>query len=111
VGQKLESNELELYRRVDEILHYIWDPIGIAGDAWARNEYYGYLAKVYSFLSEGADNETICDYLLNIEKELMSLPVTDSSKARAERVVDSIREWQRCISEKPKGADPSTSSA
>jgi hypothetical protein len=31
--------ELELYRRVDEILYYVWDPIGLAASPAARNEY------------------------------------------------------------------------
>jgi hypothetical protein len=108
MGEKLAPNELELYRRVDEVLHYIWDPIGIAGVPEARDEYYGYLAKVYSLLSGRADDEAIRAYLLNIERDRMSIAITDSSKARVERVVESIRGWQRCISEKSEGNNPST---
>jgi hypothetical protein len=34
-------DDRDLYRMVDEILHYVWDPIGVAGEARARDEYNG----------------------------------------------------------------------
>lgn len=43
MGHKLTDDGLELYRRVDEVLFYVWDPIGVANSPAARDEYYGYL--------------------------------------------------------------------
>jgi hypothetical protein len=28
---KGDSKEAELYQRLDEIIHYLWDPIGVSG--------------------------------------------------------------------------------
>jgi hypothetical protein len=46
----LPSDE-ELYRRVYEIAHYLWDPIGIAEHPEAHDEYQGYLT---ALLNEAA---------------------------------------------------------
>jgi hypothetical protein len=39
MGRKLTDTELELYRRVDEVLYYVWEPIGVASSPAAH----GYL--------------------------------------------------------------------
>ena len=39
--------ELELYKRCDEVLHYVWDPIGISDVPEARDEYESYLPTVW----------------------------------------------------------------
>jgi hypothetical protein len=36
MGKKLTPNQMELYKRIDEILFYKWDPIGISDSDWAR---------------------------------------------------------------------------
>ena len=36
----------ELHRRTDEVLHYIWDPIGVSGVPTARDEYSGYVPRL-----------------------------------------------------------------
>ena len=38
--------DAELYRRLDEVAHYIWDPIGISNVPDARDEYRAYLRDV-----------------------------------------------------------------
>ena len=40
----------EFNNRADEILHYIWDPIGVAGAVMARDEYSGYVPKLVTLL-------------------------------------------------------------
>lgn len=50
MGQKLGDTELELYRRVDEVLYYVWDPIGVAPNAVTRDEYQRYLPEVFAML-------------------------------------------------------------
>jgi hypothetical protein len=54
MGWKLVDTELELYRRVDEVLYYRWDPIGVAPSLVTRDEYQGYLPKVFTMLHEGS---------------------------------------------------------
>ena len=45
----------ELRRRVDEVLFYIWDPIGVNGEPFARGEYESYVPEVLK-LVEANDN-------------------------------------------------------
>ena len=42
----LDAKQKALYRAIGEILHYVWDPIGIAGVPQARDEYDSYVAQV-----------------------------------------------------------------
>ncbi len=37
MGRKWTKIELELYRRVDEVLYYVWAPIGVAHSSAARD--------------------------------------------------------------------------
>lgn len=74
------NKEKELYRRVDEILHYVWDPIGVKDIPGAREEYYSYLPKVHKLLLEGHNEVKISDYLLKVESG--SIGMTEN-KAKA----------------------------
>jgi hypothetical protein len=65
--------ENELHMRVDEVLHYIWDPIGVRGEPHARDEYDSYVPEVYSLLQSGAAAEQIAAHLDKIATERMGL--------------------------------------
>uniref|UniRef100_UPI003F4960A5 hypothetical protein n=1 Tax=Cupriavidus necator TaxID=106590 RepID=UPI003F4960A5 len=81
--------ELELYRRVDEVLYYVWDPIGVARSPAARNEYQGYLPEVFSMLLQGADASTIAAYLDAVATDRMGLhDQGQHSKRAAELLLD-----------------------
>jgi hypothetical protein len=71
MGTKLSPPDEELYRRVDEILHYIWDPIGISGYPRAPDEYNTYLPRVFGLLKENANAERIAEYLFEVSTERM----------------------------------------
>lgn len=55
----LSKNKNELYSRIDEVLHYVWDPIGISGVPEARDEYHSYLPVVFGKVKRGADKKGI----------------------------------------------------
>jgi hypothetical protein len=65
--------EKELHSRVNEVLHYIWDPIGVRGEPRARDEYDSYVPEVCSLLQNGATAERIAAHLDNIATEKMGL--------------------------------------
>lgn len=91
MGQKLRDAELELYRRVDEILYYVWDPIGVAPNAVTRAEYQRYLPEVFAMLQEGADASEIATYLDSVVTERMGLNVgknPEHSRCVAELLLD-----------------------
>jgi hypothetical protein len=71
---KLPPEQMELYRRVDEILWKDWDPIGVSGFPEARDEYYSYLPNAFRLTLEGSGKSKIAEYLFSIEAERMGLP-------------------------------------
>jgi len=94
MGVELSPREGELYKRCDEILHYIWDPIGVAGETGARDEYRPYLPEVFALVRDNAEPGRIAAYLAGIEVERMGLRV-DSERDRA--VVRLLLEWREFI--------------
>lgn len=72
-----------LHRAVSEVLHYLWDPIGVAGTPEARDEYDGYVGSVCGLLWRGADADTLIAHLVGIAEVSMGLPGTRERAARA----------------------------
>jgi hypothetical protein len=73
MGQKLPPDQLELYKRIDEVLFYKWDPIGISDGDWARDEYQSYLPRVFAHAMESDSPEPIAKYLGVVSTESMGL--------------------------------------
>ncbi|EGQ8024292.1 hypothetical protein [Vibrio vulnificus] len=63
MGHKLPPEQLELYKRIDEILYYKWDPIGVSDSGWARDEYQSYLPQLFSLVMKSQSPQEICKYL------------------------------------------------
>jgi hypothetical protein len=81
---------------VGEILHYIWDPIGVSGVPQARDEYDGYVGGVVSLLESGAGEQFICAHLTRIADENMGLPDRKEESARAASV---LVDWRDHLAE------------
>ena len=73
MNNQLSTSEKELYRRVDEILFYVWDPIGIYDIPMARDEYQSYLPKVFKLLLNDSKDHEISSYLNKVESDSMGL--------------------------------------
>ena len=69
----------EVTRRVGEILHYMWDPIGVRGIPQARDEYDSYIPQVFTLLERGASEMEICQHLASITTDRMGLATTEAS--------------------------------
>jgi hypothetical protein len=76
------------FRRVDEILHYVWDPIGVCKIPQARNEYQSYVPKVAGFLLERKKKEELEAYLHWLATEHMGLSDTNEGRTHTKEVVD-----------------------
>ena len=87
--------DAELFDRVDEVIHYIWAPIGICDEPVARREYHGYIPEIYARVKVG-DQEKIVEYLDWIREERMGL-VAD--KERSRKVALILLAWKNRISE------------
>lgn len=75
---------------VDEVLHYKWDPIGVAETPEARNEYSGYVPKVVD-LALVNDEGGIAAFLRKMETIHMGV-VGDAS--RCSDVADAVMRWK-----------------
>ena len=90
MGRQLTPFEKELYQRADEVLHYVWDSIGISGTPQARDEYDAYLAQVFGMLVESKGKHAISSYLVKVEEERMGLT---PSAVQAMRVEEVLLDW------------------
>lgn len=92
MGKKLPPQEMKLYRQIDEILHYIWDPIGIAGVAEARDEYSSYLPQVFQLVLKNNDKNKIASYLIEIETNRMGATANKEFALNVAEILLSARE-------------------
>jgi hypothetical protein len=89
--------ERDLLARINEVLHYIWDPIGVRGDPSARDEYDSYVPDVHSLLESGSTAEQIATHLDEIATERMGLRSNmEHNRATAQRLLD----WRAVLLEK-----------
>jgi hypothetical protein len=76
-----------LRHAVSEVLHYMWDPIGVAGTPEARDEYDGYVDRVCDLLWHGADANAVAAHLVGIADDALGLPGTQEQAARAAEIL------------------------
>lgn len=67
----------ELRQRVDEVLHYVWDPIGVAGEPHGPDEYAAYVPQVIALLDKNVPAEQIASYLNAVATQSMGLSSND----------------------------------
>lgn len=79
---------------VGEVLHYIWDPIGVSGSVQARDEYDGYVDRVCDLLWQGADAIQISKHLVQLADQDMGLPGTQD---RADLTAHKLLEWRDAV--------------
>jgi len=97
MSRNLSAFESELGQRVDEVLHYVWDPIGVSNAPEARDEYSGYAMRVVGMLLESATAESLAAFLLEIEREGMGLT---NRPEHAQSVAKLLVRWSRVLEEK-----------
>ena len=89
-----DSNEF--CRRVDEVLYYVWDPIGVAHAPCARGEYKSYVQKVLELVEQNENIEPISLYLANIMKDMMGL---SPDKKKCDYAARLLLEHKRAVKE------------
>ena len=73
MSAELSGNEKELIKRIDDILYYIWDPIGISNEPQTRNEYSSYVPEIFDLTKRNASEEVIAQKLNYIQTEIIGL--------------------------------------
>lgn len=97
MSRKFTPIESELGQRVDEVLHYVWDPIGVATAPEARDEYSGYAMRVLGLLLESKPPEAIAAYLAEVEHGGMGL---STRPEHAMRIATLLIRWKLVLQQK-----------
>ncbi|UPW17088.1 hypothetical protein M0C34_12600 [Agarivorans sp. TSD2052] len=90
--KKLPPDQLELYKRIDEILFYKWDPIGISDGDWARDEYQSYLLRVFTYAIESDSPDSIAKYLGVVSTESMGLSAVPEHDMNIAKMIIEVKE-------------------
>jgi hypothetical protein len=90
--------ERELRQRADEVLHYLWDPIGVSGIPAARDEYDAYLPQVLAMLLGCSTAAEIASFLTGIAQDRMGMSTCDPSKTALVGVV--LVDWRELLQRK-----------
>jgi hypothetical protein len=86
----------ELSKRVDEVLFYIWDPIGVQPEPCARSEYEGYVPKICQLVEENDTIGPISAHLASIVREAMEI---NPDKTHCDEVAELLLDHKRAIQE------------
>lgn len=97
MGEQSSPYEQELWRRVDEVLHYVWDPAGVSNSPVARNDYDDYLPAVFELLRDGAVEDTIAAHLDALEENDFGL---EADTEMTGHVADILTEWRELLCDK-----------
>jgi len=91
---KITNQEKELIKRINEVLFYVWDPIGVYTEPEARDEYDSYVLQVFSILKQSNPSENLKKYLFDIaKKEIVSEVTEDNLK----KVVELLINWKEVL--------------
>jgi hypothetical protein len=91
MANRLDPKDQELLRIIDEVLHYVWDPIGVSGVPQARDEYGGYVGPVFTLLRSGATDAEVSAHLQAISSDRMGLP---RRRERADAAASVLTDWR-----------------
>lgn len=83
--QKIREAKLQIRR----VLLEEWDPIGIAEDPLAQDEYDGYLGGIYNFLEQNATEAEIVHHLHLTET--LNMGMQGQSKEKLLTVAESLK--------------------
>lgn len=93
MGQELAPEDRELHRRCDEVLHYVWDPIGVSEVPAARDEYQGYLPRLFAIVRNAPGVEPLVDYLSTVERDSMGLTPNREGLRHVAQLLLAHRDW------------------
>ncbi len=105
-------DDKELCRRVDEVLFYIWDPIGVAECPSARGEYESYVSQIHELLQNHDGIEEISYLLEHIRTSHMGLQAKKKETILQLSYYKNIKKrlikdsHNNCVKKDPKGAMP-----
>lgn len=63
----------EIHRQIDVVLLRDWDPIGVAHEPHAQDEYRSYVRGVYDVAVQTRSAQAVAEHLVKIEREYMGI--------------------------------------
>jgi len=82
-----------IYKQIDKILYYVWDPIGVNdSDPPQTSEYQSYTGRVYEAVKRGDSKQNIGKLLDSFITEDMGL---DSQLQHCEEVAEMLLDWSK----------------
>ncbi len=93
--------EQQLLQRVDEVLYYLWDPLGVAREPQARQEYSAFVSDVFAALVDDADEGRLMELLLLLETEFLGQGPRPS---QARRIAEVLVDWRLLLEQQHGGA-------
>lgn len=92
---------MDLRDRCEEVLYYVWDPIGVRLIPQTFHEYSSYVPEVLSILNSGADAAAIAAHLSAIEVKQMGLgPLKPGVKStNAEHAAQCLVDWREYLAQ------------
>jgi hypothetical protein len=90
--RQFDNNELS--KRVDEVLFYVWDPIGVQPEPCARGEYWNYIEDVRKLVDENDDIAPISAYLATVASDMMGLT---PNRKHCDEVAELLLEHKRAV--------------
>lgn len=88
----------ELNQRIDEVLYYEWDPIGVSDEPCARAEYSSYTMTILKYVLN-EDLNQVANQLSKIETDSMGLT---SNKERNLKIAQRLLDYKCAVEEELK---------
>lgn len=82
--------------RIDEVLYYVWDPIGVSDTPEARDEYSSYVGDIVQAVVGDHSKDDIAALLTAISIERMGL---QPNKKRDSEVAELVLNWAQALKE------------
>jgi hypothetical protein len=71
------KSEVELRQLIGEVLHYLWDPIGVKDEPHARDEYADYVSQIFDLVVKRYPTDEIAERLSSIMETYMGITITE----------------------------------
>lgn len=104
-NKKLSPQHKELYQRVDEVLFYQWDPIGVSTMPEARDEYATYVPAICTMLIKDKPPQEVCNYLTHTERESMGFAGGKKQHQTNSEIAELLLDHKRCVLRKSQSGN------
>ena len=91
------AKDFLLYKKIDDILWFDWDPIGI-NDVALRDEYQSYVPEIFELVKAKIDRQEIAKWLLKLETDNMGMSGTlENCLEIADKILDACGDREKSL--------------